>query len=118
MLLGYGSRLTKVFLAYATTSPDRVASHSKDPLWFPNTCCLMASPAGHSKSQWLRSCQRGGISGRLDLEMVWDGEDTDGEKDGGQIVNEQAVRQLFSSWFVLSHVKPLGVGKLVKSICV
>ena len=50
--------------------------------------------------------------------MVWDGEDIDGEKDGGQIVNEQAVRQLFSSWFVLSHVKPLGVGKLVKSICV
>lgn len=23
----------------------------------------------------------GGISGRLDLEMVWDGEDTDGEKE-------------------------------------
>ena len=26
-----GVRLTKVFLAYATTSPGRVASHSNDP---------------------------------------------------------------------------------------
>ena len=59
MLLGQASRLTKVFLAYTTTSPGRVASHSKDPLWFPNTCCLMASPAGHLQSQWWRSCSWG-----------------------------------------------------------
>ena len=33
-----GVTLTKVFLACATTSPGQVASHSKDPLWFPKTC--------------------------------------------------------------------------------
>ena len=33
-----GVRLTKVFLACATTSPGQVASHSKDPLWFSKTC--------------------------------------------------------------------------------
>ena len=42
--------------------------------------------------------------------MGQDGEDTDGEKDGCRIINEQAVCHLYGSWFVLSHVKPFGVG--------
>ena len=41
VILEQTSRLTKVFLAYATTSSDRVANHSKVPLWFSNTCCLI-----------------------------------------------------------------------------
>ena len=51
-----GIKVGQVLLEYANTSPGQVASHSKDPLWFPNTCCLMAQPSGHSQSQWLRSC--------------------------------------------------------------
>ena len=35
---------------------------------------------------------RSSISSRLDLEMNQDSEDTDGEKDGRQIVDEQAGR--------------------------
>ena len=31
-----------------------VGSHSKEPLWFPNTCCLMTSSIGHSQSQCWR----------------------------------------------------------------
>ena len=58
MLIGRAPRLTRVFLAYATTSTGRVASHchSKDPWSFPNTLCLMVIKAGHSQSQWRRSC--------------------------------------------------------------
>ena len=56
MLLGEASRLTRVFLAYATTSPDRVASDSKDPWWYPNTRCLTVKKVGQSQSQWRRSC--------------------------------------------------------------
>ena len=50
------SRLTRVFLAYATTSPGRVASHSKVPWWYPNTHFLMVTKAVHSQSKWRRSC--------------------------------------------------------------
>ena len=48
--------MIKVFLLSATTSPGWVASHSKDSLWHPNTCCLMASPAGQSQSQYVKPC--------------------------------------------------------------
>ena len=44
------------FIAYATTSPGWVASHSKDPWWFPSTLCLMVIKAVHLQSQWSRSC--------------------------------------------------------------
>ena len=55
---------------YATTSPGRVASHSKDPLWFPNTSCLIRVVAGHLHSQWSRSC-----SSKWHFEQTeyWDG---------------------------------------------
>ena len=58
MLLGWvvSSKLTRVFLAYTTTSQDQVTSHSKDISWFPNTLYLMVIKAGHSQSQWRRSC--------------------------------------------------------------
>ena len=59
---------------------------------------------------------RGGISGRLDLEMGRDGGDTDREKYGGRIVDKQVVRQFFGSWFVSSHEKPFGGGKLVRCV--
>ena len=42
--------MTKVFLANATTSPDRVVSHSKDPWWFPNTLSY-----GHSSKTFADS---------------------------------------------------------------
>ena len=42
--------MTKVFLANATTSTDRVASHSKDPWWFPNTLSY-----GHSSKTFADS---------------------------------------------------------------
>ena len=45
-----------VFLANGATSSSRVASHSKDPWWFPNILCLIVIVAGHSQSQWRRSC--------------------------------------------------------------
>ena len=46
-----------VLLGYiTTTSPGWVASHSKDPWWYPSTCFLMVIKAGHSQSQWWRSC--------------------------------------------------------------
>ena len=48
--------------------------------------------------------------------MNQDSEDTDGEKDGRQIVDEQAVRHFFSSWFVSSHEKPFGAGQLVEHV--
>ena len=47
--------MARFFLAYATTSPGQVASHSKDPWCHPNTRCLMVIKAGHSQSHW-RSC--------------------------------------------------------------
>ena len=33
-----------------------MTSHSKDPWWFSNTLCLIVIKAGHSQSQWRRSC--------------------------------------------------------------
>ena len=48
--------------------------------------------------------------------MNQDCEDTDGEKDGRQIVDEQAVRLFFNSWFVSSHEKTFGAGKLVEHV--
>ena len=41
---------------YTTTSPGRVASHSNDPWWHPNTRCLTVIKAGQSRSQWRRFC--------------------------------------------------------------
>ena len=44
---------------------------------------------------------------------------TDGEKDGGWIVDKQAVPHLLGSWFVLSHMKPFGICKFVQTcLCV
>ena len=48
--------------------------------------------------------------------MGRDGGDTDREKYGGRIVDKQVVRQFFGSWFVSSHEKPFGVGKLVRCV--
>ena len=48
--------LNRVFLAYATTLPGRVKSHSKDPWWYQNTRYLMVIKAGHWQNQWRRSC--------------------------------------------------------------
>ena len=70
MLLGYVSRLTKVFFTYATSSPGRVASHSKDPLWFQHTWCLMIVAAGPSHSHWWRSCSLRQNFGQIGS---WDG---------------------------------------------
>ena len=47
--------------------------------------------------------------------MGRDGEDTDGE-DGYRIIDEQAVRHLFGSFFVLSHEEPFGVDELVQYV--
>ena len=105
-----GIKVGQVLLEYANTSPGQVASHSKDPLWFPNTCCLMAQPSGHSQSQWLRSCSLRQHFRQIGL---WDGSRWwryRWEKAGCRIINKQAVCHLFGSWFVLSHVKPFGVG--------
>ena len=38
------------------------------------------------------------------------------EKDVGWIVDQQAVRHLFDYWFLLSHEKHFGVGKLVSCV--
>ena len=57
--------MTRVFFTCAITSPGRVASHSKDPWWYPNTCCLMAIKAGHLQSQWRRSCSSRQQSGEI-----------------------------------------------------
>lgn len=35
---------------------SRVASHSKETLWYPSTRNLMASPTGQSQSQCVKSC--------------------------------------------------------------
>ena len=43
------SRSTKIF-ANTHTSPRQVTSHSRDPWWFLNTCCRIASPTEHSMS--------------------------------------------------------------------
>ena len=49
-----GVNVNKVVLVYATTSPSRLASHSKDPWLFLSTLCLIVIKVGHS--QWRRSC--------------------------------------------------------------
>ena len=36
--------------------PGWVASHSKDPWWFPNTLSLIVIKDGQSQRQWRRSC--------------------------------------------------------------
>ena len=50
--------------------------------------------------------------------MGRDDEDTDGEKNGDQIVDDQTVCHLFDSRFLSSHEKPFSVGKLVQRVCV
>ena len=103
----------KVFLACTTTSTGRVVSHSKDPV-VPEH--LLRHLQDIPKASDWGLVQRGGISGKLDLDMCRASEDTDGGKDDQQIIDEQAVRHLFGSWFVSSHEKPFGVGKLVQHV--
>ena len=93
------SRLTKVFLAYVTTSSGRVASHSKEPLWFPNICYLMVSPARHSLSQWLGSC-----SSRWHFGQIWS---WDGSRQWsywwreGWWLDRRQASSTSSSWFLI-----------------
>ena len=103
----------KVFLACTTTSTGRVVSHSKDPV-VPEL--LLRHLQDIPKASDWGLALRGSISGKLDLEMCRASEDTDGGKDDQQIIDEQAVRHLFGSWFVSSHEKPFGVGKLVQHV--
>lgn len=59
-----------VSLVYATTSPGRMASHSKDSLWYPNTC----SPNGQSHNKCVKSCslrQHDGQSGSFTESSRW-----------------------------------------------
>ena len=103
----------KVFLACTTTSKGRVASHSKDPV-VPEH--LLRHLQDILKASDWGLVQRGDISGKLYIEMCRASEDTDGGKDDQQIIDEQAIRHLFGSWFVSSHEKPFGVGKLVQHV--
>ena len=48
--------------------------------------------------------------------MSLGGKDIDGEKDGGPIVDVQAVRNRFGSWLVSNHEKLFDVGKLVQRV--
>ena len=89
------SRLTKVFLAYATTSPGCVASHSKDSLRFPNIFGLWRQLQENRKANDGDRFHQGSISVRLDLEMSQVNKGSDGEKGSDWIVDEQAVRYLF-----------------------
>ena len=96
MLLGWASRLNRVFLAYATTSPGRVESHFKDSWWYQNTCCLMVIKAGHSQNQWGDLVQ---VGGGIAL-----------EKGNGRIEDEQGKCHLMCCWSVVHHRKPFDVG--------
>ena len=84
--------------------------------WFPNTCWLWRHLRDiHKGSDW-GLAHRVDISGPLDLEMSLGGKDIDGEKDGGRIVDVQAVRNRFGSWLVSNHEKLFDVGKLVQRV--